>query len=198
MSDEGMTVSDDQPAGPALWIVVCGAGPAPHVGRLVEEAQFRGWNTFLIATPSAVNFLDLAALEQQTGNPIRTSHSDPTRRRNGSRPHAAAMIVAPATYNTINKWANGIADTYALDILAEAIGYNIPIVVLPFVNANLAGRAPFRRSVDQLRAEGVTIVLGPGQWEPHPPGTGSGRLADFPWSTALDRIEHGEPVTPHA
>lgn len=189
-----MTVPDQQPASPALWIVTCGAGPAPYVGRLVEQAQDRGWRTFLIATPSAVNFIDIPALEQQIGNPIRTSHSDPSRSRNGSRPHADAMIVAPATYNTINKWANGIADTYALDILAEAIGYNIPIVVLPFVNANLAGRAPFRRSVDQLRAEGIQIFLGPKQWEPHPPGSGSNRLDTFPWSAALDLVERAPSI----
>jgi phosphopantothenoylcysteine synthetase/decarboxylase len=181
-------VPDEQPTGPALWIVVCGAGPAPEIGRLVSQAQSRGWRTFLIATPSAVNFIDIPALEQQTGNPVRTGHRESGQSRSGSRPQAAAVVVAPATYNTINKWANGIADTYALDILAEAIGYKIPIVVLPFVNANLSGRAPFRRSVEQLRAEGVRVLLGPGQWEPHPPGTGSGRLAEFPWERAIDEV----------
>jgi flavoprotein len=59
-----------------------------------------------------------------------------------------AILVAPATYNTINKWAEGISDTYALGIPAEAIGLEVPIVVLPFVNTALAGRAPFRRSVE--------------------------------------------------
>jgi hypothetical protein len=34
-------------------------------------------------------------------------------------PKADAIIVAPATYNTISKWAAGVSDTYALGILAE-------------------------------------------------------------------------------
>jgi hypothetical protein len=33
--------------------------------------------------------------------------------------------------------------------------------VLPLVNTALADRAPFRRSVDSLRTEGVKILLGP-------------------------------------
>ncbi|GAA4200597.1 hypothetical protein GCM10022220_05280 [Actinocatenispora rupis] len=140
-------------------------------------------------------FLDLDELASLTGAPVRHSHRPPDNQRSGPRPKADALIVAPATYNTINKWANGIADTYALDILAEAIGNDIPIVVLPFVNASLASRAPFRRSVDQLRAEGVHIMLGPGEWQPHPPGTGSERLSQFPWSRALAHVE--EATWPH-
>jgi phosphopantothenoylcysteine synthetase/decarboxylase len=178
---------------PALWIVVCGAGPAPHVGRLVTEAQQRGWRPFLIATPSATGFLDVNALETLTGAPVRTGHRRTGEHNSGARPRADAIIVAPATYNTMNKWANGIADNHALDLLAEAIGYRIPIVVIPFVNTNLAERAPFRRSVAALRGEGVHIMLGPGEWQPHPPGAGSDRLHEFPWSRALDQIEQAAP-----
>jgi hypothetical protein len=74
---------------------------------------------------------------------------------------ADAIIVAPATYNTINKWAQGISDTYALGILAQTTALGVPIVVLPFVNSALAARAPFRRSIEELRREGVHILLGP-------------------------------------
>lgn len=173
---------------PALWIVVCAAGPAPHVGRLVTEAQQRSWRPFLIATPSATGFIDMNALETLTGAPVRSGHRRTGERASGARPRADAIIVAPATYNTINKWANGVADNYALDVLAEAVGYGIPIAVLPFVNANLAERAPFRRSVAALRAEGVDVMLGR-EWQPHPPGTGADRLGEFPWARGLDRIE---------
>jgi len=36
------------------------------------------------------------------------------------------------------------------------------IVVLPFVNTALASQLRFRRGIESLRAEGVTILLGPG------------------------------------
>lgn len=58
--------------------------------------------------------------------------------------------------------------------------------MLPFVNAALAAHFAFRRSVEDLRAHGVCVLLGPGAFEPHPPGTGQGRLDAFPWHLALD------------
>jgi len=74
-------------------------------------------------------------------------------------------------------------------ILAEAIGLAIPVVVLPFVNAALAAHPAFARSITTLRDAGVTIVLGPGEFEPHPPGTGGSRLDAFPWHLALDHAD---------
>jgi phosphopantothenoylcysteine synthetase/decarboxylase len=169
----------------ALYVIVCGAGPAGEVGRLVELAQDRGWTVQIIATPSALAFIDVPKLEAQTGRPVRSEYRSPGEPKS---PRADAIIVAPATYNTINKWANGISDTYALGILAEAPGLGIPVVVLPFVNSALAGRVPFKDSVDALRSEGARILLGPGEFEPHPPGSGGERISDFPWELALSRL----------
>ena len=171
-----------------LYIIVCAAGPAGDVGRLVALALERGWTVQVIATPSALVFIDVRVLEAQTGRPVRSQYRSPGEPKT---PPADAIIVAPATYNTINKWANGISDTYALGILAEAPGLGIPVVVLPFVNSALAGRAPFRNNVQALRDEGVRILLGPGAFEPHPPGSGSGRIAAFPWHLAMAAIFAG-------
>jgi len=44
-----------------------------------------------------------------------------------------AILVAPATYNTINKWAQGISVTYALGVLAEGASLCVPMVILPSV-----------------------------------------------------------------
>ncbi len=99
------------------------------------------------------------------------------------------VVVAPATYNTINKWAQGISDTYALGVLAEVTGLDIPVVVLPFVNSALAGRIPFRRSVDALRSERVRVLLGPGGFDPHPPRTGESLPDSYPWHLTLDEVE---------
>jgi phosphopantothenoylcysteine synthetase/decarboxylase len=172
-----------------LYVIVCAAGAAPEVGRLVAQAQQRGWDVNLIATPAAVNCLDTSALEAQTGRSVRSDYQQTEDGRGRSLPHADAIVVAPATYNTINKWAQGISDNYALGILAEAIGLGICVVVLPFVNAALAAHPAFQRSVRELREAGVTIVHGPGELEPHPPGTGSSRLDSFPWHLALDRAD---------
>lgn len=169
-----------------LSVIVCGAGPATAIGTFVELARDRGWTVQVIATPAALDFFDQAAIEQQTGNPVKSQYSKPGTPRSAI---PEAIIVAPTTYNTINKWALGISDTYALGVLAEITGLDIPIVVLPFVNSALARRAPFQRSVEALRAEGVRILLGPGGVEPHPPRTGGNLIGTYPWHLALDEAE---------
>ncbi|GIF42773.1 flavoprotein [Actinoplanes xinjiangensis] len=170
-----------------LCIIVCAAGPASEVGTLVELAQDDGWTVQLVATPSALDFIDVPALEQQTGRPVRSRYRKPDEPRS---PRADAIIVAPATYNTINKFAQGISDTYALGLLAEAPGLGIPVVILPFVNSALALRAPFRRSIQQLSEErGIFVLYGPEEFKPHAPGTGGDSLERYPWQLALQQAK---------
>jgi len=172
--------------GHVLSVIACGAGPAAAIGTLIALSQERGWTVQVIATPAALEFFDQAAVEEQTGSPVKSRYSKPGAPRSLI---PDVIVVAPATYNTINKWAQGISDTYALGVLAEITGLDIPIVVLPFVNSALASRAPFRRSVESLRGEGVRILLGPGGFEPHPPRTGGDRIDSYPWHLALDEAD---------
>jgi len=178
-----------------LTIVACGAGPTAAIGTCVKLAQDRSWTVQVIATPAALDFFDAAAIADQADSPVRSQYAKPGAARSLI---PDAILVAPATYNTINKWAQGISDTYALGVLAETTGLGVPTVVLPFVNTALAARAPFRRSVESLRAEGVKVLLGPGGIQPHPPRTG-GDLADtFPWHLGLDEAERMlVPAPPH-
>jgi phosphopantothenoylcysteine synthetase/decarboxylase len=170
---------------PVLSVVVCGAGPASHVTALTGQAIERGWDVQVVATPAALAFLDTAAIEAQAGGPVRSQYSPPGSARSKV---PDVIIVAPATYNTVCKWASGTSDTYALGILAEMTGMGIPVIVLPYVNAALAARAPFRRAVESLRDEGVCILLGPGLIEPHQPRSGNDP-GNFPWHLALDEAE---------
>ncbi|MBG6092640.1 phosphopantothenoylcysteine synthetase/decarboxylase [Actinomadura viridis] len=169
-----------------LYVIVCAAGPARDVGELVALARERDWDVQIVATPSAVDFIDVAALEARTGRPVLSRYRSPSEPRS---PRADAIIVAPATYNTVNKWAGGITDTYALGVLAEAVGLGIPVVALPFVNTALAARRPFRRSVEDLREEGVRIIFGPGELEPRDPEAGDERVDVRLWRLALDEVQ---------
>jgi phosphopantothenoylcysteine synthetase/decarboxylase len=176
----------DAAPGRVLSIVVCAAGPARAIETFVKLAMERGWTVQVIATPAALDFFDPAAVEALTGSPVRSQYSPPGSPRSLI---PDAIAVAPATYNTINKWATGASDTYALGVLAEQTGMGVPVVVLPFVNAALASRAPFQRNVGSLRAEGVSILLGPGGIEPHQPHTGGDLLDNYPWHLALDEAD---------
>ena len=176
----------DNETASVLYAVVCGAGPASRIGTFVTLAQAESWEVCCIATPAAVeHFLDVPALQDLSGHHVRSNYraSD-----DESFPRANAIAVVPATYNTINKWAAGISDTYALNMLAELTGLNVPTAVLPFVNTALAANRVFTRSIDELRASGINILFGPGGFRPHPPRTGSSVLDHYPWHLALEAL----------
>lgn len=164
-----------------LYAIVCAAGPAKHVGILVSAAQQRGHDVVVVSTPSARNWLNGSELEHQTGYPIRHLH---VKERPGIVPSPDAIIVAPATFNTINKLALGIADNLALDILNESLGMGRPIVLLPYVNSAYAKHPAFIDNVDRLHHAGVTVLL-----DVHEPR--SGDVGAFPWLSALDALPPG-------
>jgi hypothetical protein len=47
----------------------------------------------------------------------------------------------------------------------------------------------------ELRQEGVRVLLGPGEFEPHKPGTGGSRLDAFPWELTLNEAERMQAQT---
>jgi hypothetical protein len=166
-----------------LHLFVCGAGPAKRIHEMIDLAHDDGWDVYCVATESAVqHFLDVDSVAKRSGHPLRTTYRGSG---NTPTPNADAVIVAPATYNTINKWAAGVADNYVLTQLAELTGLGIRIVALPFVNQALAANRAFIRSVEELRSAGVRVLFGPGEFEPHPPRTGDDAISSFPWKLAL-------------
>jgi hypothetical protein len=104
-------------------------------------------------------------------------------------PAADAIVVAPATVNTVNKWAVGIADTLALGLLIEGQGKGLPIVAMPFTNAAMGAHPAFRESLDRLRSWGIAVLFGDEVLPLHPPGTGGDLVDVFPWHLALDALD---------
>ena len=162
-------------------MIACAAPPARDIGQLVDAALAEGWTTCVLATPSAVRFIDGPALAALTGYPVRSQYKDPG--EPDVLPPPDAIIVAPATVNSINKWAAGICDTLALGILVEGIGLRLPIVAVPWSNAAHAAHPAFAENLGKLRSWGVRVLYGPGVGLPREPG--EDRVADFPWLRAL-------------
>ncbi|MBK3563741.1 MULTISPECIES: flavoprotein [unclassified Streptomyces] len=167
---------------PFLYVVVCAAGIAAGVGELITAALERDWEVGVIATPVAMGgFFDTAAVEAQTGRPIRSAWRTPGDPR--PFPPPDAVIVAPATFNTINKWAAGTADTLALGTLCEAYGLGVPTVVLPCVADTLAAHPAYRASLARLREMGVRFG------EPYSGAAQEdGGRPEFGWTKALDLL----------
>ncbi|MGW1166808.1 flavoprotein [Streptomyces sp. NPDC001153] len=172
----------EQAGKPFLYVVVCAAGIAAGVSKLIGAAQERDWEVGVIATPVAMGgFFDSEAVAAQTGRPVRSAWRTPADPR--PFPPPDAVVVAPATFNTVNKWAAGIADTLALGTLCEAAGLGIPVAVLPCVADALAAHPAYRDSLARLRAMGVRFG-DPYTGEARPDG---GR-PDFAWERALDLL----------
>lgn len=112
---------------------------------------------------------DAGKLAELTGHPVRSQYKHPDEPPD-------AFVIAPATFNTINKWAQGISDTLALGLLNEAIGQGLPMVALPWPNAALYRHPVFQRSVATLREWGVRVILDPARLP-----RASKIPADFPW-----------------
>ena len=175
---------------PVLYVFVCGSPASNDVGKLVTFAQGHGWDVCVVATPDALKFIDLPQLAALTGHPVRHQYKNPG--DPDVLPAAEAMIVAPATVNTITKWAAGIADTLALGMLVEGIGRGIPIVAMPFTNVAMAAHPAFMDAIVKLRRWGVTVLYGDDVMHLHPPGTGESRLDHFPWHLPVTALE-GHP-----
>lgn len=139
-----------------LYLVVCAAPPARQIDELITLLAGQGWMVCVIPTPRAAEWLDGAALTSQTGFPVRSDYKrldDPD-----TLPRADAVVVVPATFNTVNKWAAGISDTFALGILNEAIGLPLPVIAVPYAKPTLAAHPAFADSLAKLEKWGVQVL----------------------------------------
>lgn len=179
---------------PVLYVIACAAPPVLRIHEVVTQATERGWDACLVLTPTAERWLadEVPTLEKLTGHPVRSAYKLPG--QPDVLPPADAMLAAPASSNTINKWAAGISDTLALGLITEAIGKRLPLVALPFLNAWQAAHPAFDRSVKTLSDAGVNVLIGGDGYTPHGPGGSSG--AAFPWSVAFDALP--DPAALHS
>ncbi len=173
-----MTVGSSQPV---LYVIGCAAPPVLSIHVLIEAARTRGWDPCLVLTPAAAHWLEqgISLLTDLTGHPVRSQYGLPG--EPGQLPPPDAMLVAPATGNSINKLAAGISDTLALGLVNEAIASRVPTAMLASLGHDQAHPA-FPRSVAALRGAGVKLVLPDRQ----PSGrTSAGGKAGFPWHLGL-------------
>jgi phosphopantothenoylcysteine synthetase/decarboxylase len=142
-----------------LYLVACAAPAAADVESLVRLAQGAGWRVYVLTSPMGRRFMDVDRLAGLTGEPVRSDYRMPD--EPNELPAADAVIVAPATFNTVNKWATGIADTFVVGLLCELTGFGIPIVAVPLLKDALARHVAFAANVEVLRSMGVRVLFDP-------------------------------------
>jgi hypothetical protein len=156
----------DQQQFHVLYIISCGCSSASLTQNLVLQAQAAGWDVCVITTPSGRKFLNIPLLAQLTGHPVRSEYKQPD--EPDLLPRADAIVVFPASFNTINKWALGISDTLAVGILSEYTGLKKPVVAVPCfkTGGGLDTNPAFKRSIRMLRRYCVCVLYEP---ETYPP-----------------------------
>jgi phosphopantothenoylcysteine synthetase/decarboxylase len=142
-----------------LYLVTSGA-PAPEgIPELVKLCHQAGWQVLVFATPLGVRFLDLAAVEQLTGQPVRTDYRMPGESK--TLPPAEAVLACPLTFNSTNKFAHGHADNFVIGLLCELAGSAVSTIVVPHCKPQLAIHPAFSASLATLRDMGVTVIFDP-------------------------------------
>lgn len=167
-----------------LYLLGSAAPPILEVASVIEDAQARGYDVCLGLTPSAARWVapQMTELERLTGHAVRSEYKAPT--AEDVWPRADLALFAPATFNSLNSWALGLTSSFVVGFAAEAIGKGIPLVTMPCVNAAYAQHWALDRSVAELRGMGVTVLYGPGGFEPNQPG----ERQPYPWHLALDAV----------
>jgi phosphopantothenoylcysteine synthetase/decarboxylase len=119
--------------------------------------QAAGWDVCVVATQAALAWIDAPALHEASGHPVRSglrSPDDPE-----FEPRGDAVLVAPATFNTINRCAAGMNDSLALGLINEALGTPaVPLAFVPWVNSSLGGHPAYDPSIARLEDSGARIM----------------------------------------
>ncbi len=164
---------------------VSGGIAAYKAAELVRVLQRQAVEVHVVMTASAQRFVQPLTFAALTGHKVITSlweEGDPgaaAPEQNGidhiaEAQWADALVVAPATANTLAKFAHGIADDF-LSTLYLAI--SAPVIVAPAMNVNMWNHPATQANLETLRQRGVAIIE-PGTGELACGMVGAGRMAE--------------------
>lgn len=149
---------------------------AVEIARGLQQA---GHGVTAVMTRAARRFVTPLTLEAITGREVVTDLW--ATGRNVDIEHIALatridlLLVAPATANTLAKFAQGHADDF---LTAMFLATRAPVVLAPAMNSQMYAHPAVVRNLDLLRERGATIV-DPGSGYLACGWVGQGRLADL-------------------
>src|SRR5580692_2469431 len=155
---------------------IAGYKACDAISRLVQL----GHRVRAVATESALRFVGAATLEGLTGEKVLTGLFEP----GSALEHiqitrwADAVVVCPATANTLNRFAAGLADDLA-GALFLAHDRSKPFLVAPAMNPAMWMHPATRESAAKLAAWGVRFIS-VGEGRTACGELGEGRLAEPP------------------
>ena len=150
-----------------VLVGVSGGIAAYKAAELVRALQGDGFEVQVAITRSAEQFITPLTFAALTGRPVFTSlwEDRGDQPRSGSTnfeiEHISvatsidALVVAPATANTIAKFAHGLADDFLSTLY---LATTAPVLMAPAMNVNMWQHAATQANVAVLRGRGVRFV----------------------------------------
>jgi phosphopantothenoylcysteine synthetase/decarboxylase len=115
-----------------IYYIITGAPKAKYAHDIIKEMISEGAKVFTIPTKTGEGFTDLHILREIIGNIVKNDWDN-----NIKLPKEDAVLIAPCTFNTLNAIVSGRSDSYALSIIASAIGHKTPVFIAPAMNKSL-------------------------------------------------------------
>ena len=149
------------------------------IRRLTEE----GASVTVIMSESACRFVSPLTFEIISGKPVYTDLFEGYVRHINLVKEAHLLMVAPATANTINKCAYGIADNLLCTVW---LSYEGPALMAPAMNARMYRNSIVQQNIKSLAQRGV-IFVGPESGDLACGEEGVGRMSDV--SDVVDTVK---------
>ena len=139
-----------------MEIVLCVTGSiaATETIKLAIEFRRQGHSVKAFMTKEATKIIHPNALEFATGQEVVLELTGKIEHVNYSQ--ADLILVAPATANTISKFAYKISDNPVNTLLITAYGHDTPIVFVPSMHDSMYDAVS--ENVEKLKDEGIKFV----------------------------------------
>jgi phosphopantothenoylcysteine decarboxylase/phosphopantothenate--cysteine ligase len=146
--------------GKRIALLVSGGIAAMKAPLIARGLRRQGARVTAFASDEALRYTTTDALEWATTNPVVTRLGARAEHLSDAEPFDV-YLVAPATYNTINKMRHGIADGVVTATLASALGRmergTARVLVAPTMHGTMHNSI-LTESLVALRRMGVTLV----------------------------------------
>jgi phosphopantothenoylcysteine decarboxylase/phosphopantothenate--cysteine ligase len=170
-----------------VTVGVCGGIAAYKSVELVRLLQDAGYDPHVVMTKAAEEFVRPLTFAAISGHKVITSlwgedAGGVSEDGESSIEHiheaqtTKLLIVAPATADTLAKFAHGLADDFLTTMF---LATTAPVIVAPAMNVNMWEHPATRANVETLRARGVKVIE-PGSGYLACGMVGGGRLAEPP------------------
>jgi phosphopantothenoylcysteine decarboxylase / phosphopantothenate---cysteine ligase len=138
----------------SLFLFGTGAGSCVRLPELLRALLAQDLTLYSVLTPGVAAVAHPDALMDVPGNHWIRDYGDPPLERYPF----GILLVAPCTFNTFGKLANGIADNLATSMVADGLGAGLPVLIAPSMNHGLWAHPHTRLARERLEGWGCTLI----------------------------------------